>query len=247
MSLEETFKESLAFPYCSATHFYRHVGIHVPERFGDNCYEQSKRLVNRLEVNGIKARLLKDLMVGRHHSVVAFHDGKEYYLNPYFMHREPILISEDNEEHEAYPLNGNRMITTVLFGKLLMAEKRWPKSKRKDKFMFDLSASVCELSCEEYTNALLHPEQKTVSIRAIDYESADVLHACRSNEDKSFFCLDMNGRYLRGTRHYDRIIDSLSALIRSNSSEIHDFLWGAGLLREEMLKSRDPWALQESF
>ena len=234
-------QKSLSFPYCSATSFYVLNGISAPDNFGADCIGQAIILKQKLHDASIEAKYLDDKIVGRHRSLICEIAGHSYYLTTYLMHQLPVLLDSASLIVPSFPI-AQGCFSGINFTKknsILEVKKTWVNSCRIDKFVFDIeSASNEELSREEWMRRLIHPEQKTISIRVIDFSNDDVLHyVMHATKADKTYVISSQGVSPKGTGKYDSTLRRIAELICSSPKEIQEYIYGAYLIRETLIKS----------
>ena len=239
-TLNQVYKDSLSFPYCSASAYYFFENIATPENFWSDCYGQIKRLKWELLKNWIQAEYIDDTIVGRHRSLIFKSQEGDFYLSSYLMHGEPVLLGKSSElKIPTHPFvwNDNSILCVSKRNNLLDVTKLWPNSYRKDSFHFDINNTINnDLSYEEYLFRILHPEQTTLSIRVIDFENMEVLHYVFDFTHKKIFAVSSSGKFHKGTREFDEILKRIANVIKSSPEEIEDYIHWAYIIREKMVK-----------
>lgn len=242
--MQDVLTEALRTPYSSAYSLYYITGKPSPEKLGFNCYEQSRRLERSLVREGLEGFRLQDTLVGRHLPTICIEGEHLVLLDPYLMHPEPIVLPRGRNfraEASAYPvINGiQSKILVSMDRNLLSVEKTWPTSRRKDSFLFDLSKSnLIRITPEWYSNAVFHPEQTSLSVRAIDFEREDTVHCIYHLERRSWLVKSGKGTYFQGRQEFSNEMARLGGLIDSSPQEILDHISGAVEIWDRMSKSR---------
>lgn len=238
--LNTVYAKNLLYPYCSATAYYVLNGILPPDNFGTDCAGQAKRLRQELHDVDVFAKYIDDTVSGRHRSLVCWHDGQCYYMTPYLMHRTPININSVPLVVPAFPCAQDSCSKIFISTQdaTLDVRKVWLGQPRIDRFVFDLTrANFDELTNDEYTARIIHPEQNTISIRVIDFCNNETLHYLihTSNTDRSY-TISAQGISPKSAGEYGRILKKIAELIDSSPSEIQDYIFGAYKLRQTMLR-----------
>lgn len=173
------YKDNLSSPYCSASTFYLLNGIFPLDKFGTDCVGQAKKLKQKLHDASICTKYIDDNITGRHRSLMCEIEGQLYYMTTYLMHQSPIPLNSDSLVVPSFPF-AHGISSKVFISKrdsILDVKKTWINARRIDEFSFDINGATDEeVSHEEWMRRLVHPEQKTISIRAIDSENVEVLH-----------------------------------------------------------------------
>lgn len=237
--LIEIYKENLSFPYCSASGYYLLSGICPPDKFGSDCVGQAKILKQKLHDASICAKYIDDNETGRHRSLLCEIEGQLYYMTTYLMHPAPVPLNSGLLVVPSFPFvqGVSSSIFISIKGTILDVKKTWINSCRIDRFCFDInSANNEELSHEEWMRRLIHPEQKTISIRVMDIVNVEVLHYVMhvSKADRTHTSSSL-GVSQKGSGEYNRTLRRIAELIGSSPSEIEEYIYGAYKIRKEML------------
>lgn len=186
-ALEQTL---LSVPYNSATQYHRYFGDGPADpRLGAACIIQTTDVAERAVALGAPEPVfLQDM---RHVGAVFHHDGEIVVLDPYLLHREPIRFTREQVEsgeasinvpaaptrrdrtgalrdgrlHARYKKNRNGYVIRLDYSKYSPAKDQYVLSRhfslRSDEF-FDLQEFTTDMRA-----LLTHPEQTSVSIRAV--------------------------------------------------------------------------------
>jgi hypothetical protein len=176
-------------PYNSASQFHQHFGTReIPLRVGVSCALQSFEAGRLVESQtGVKASYLPD---GRHVAAVYYGQNQLTVLDPYLMHREPLLL-ELADEHEgvisvtaeAYPIRTRKDGTPAP----AKVRARWLPAEDEIRLEYvrfsprrghnivsraftlrgDRALSIVPPPPEVIRPLLTHPEQNNLSIRAV--------------------------------------------------------------------------------
>ncbi|EKE30352.1 MAG: hypothetical protein ACD_2C00001G0002 [uncultured bacterium (gcode 4)] len=237
------YKDGLNFPYCSATAFYYLDSIDVPDKFWSNCCDQAKRLNESLLENWFESEYIEDILVGRHRSLLCGSWNEVFFLSPYLMHTEPICItplSDFNSKSFPFADDHKSLLHISKIWNILNATKHWPNSSRKDVFSFDIRKGVKEdLVYNDHFQRATHLEQKNLSIRVIDFEDSNVLHYIFDFISNEIFAVSSRGRFWKWTWWFLEILWRISQIIGSSPMEIEDYIFGAYLIRQKILKLPD--------
>ncbi|EKE27872.1 MAG: hypothetical protein ACD_3C00142G0028 [uncultured bacterium (gcode 4)] len=234
-------KDSLSFPYCSATTFYYLNHIDTPLKFWSNCGDQARRLKNSLFENWFKASYIEDILVGRHRSILCEVWQDTFYLNPYLMHEMPVLLdSLTNKVINSYPMSesAKSIIHISKEGNILNVMKLWPNTARKDSFSFNIGNKIeKDLTYEDHLSRAPHPEQKNLSLRVIDIEVKEVFHVIFDFLRQNLSAISSKGKFERWTIEFNDIIKKMARIIDSSPWEIEDYIMWAFLIREEIIRN----------
>lgn len=161
--------------------------------FGDNCIGQAEKVKLDLEQRGVQDTFyLRD---NRHHVTIAGSGDAIFLLDPYLMHKAPINLTEildkdgKHAEFEAYPTvldaSGNPKPGYVGIefnedgrGFKLVKGRFSPNTAtyRRSEFNLSLDNPQPERTAPDDIEIACHPEQTTLSIRALDTKLAGVAH-----------------------------------------------------------------------
>lgn len=252
--LKELHKSALNnIPYSSAVSMYVIAGKSVTSRFGGNCIEQNNSLKKNIENTGMSDTLLiRDLLIGRNHSLVVKLNGIDYYSSVYLMPHEPVNLQEvlDTEGHkkivDAYPhVNGEKSQLTIIFddsGKRFRVHKTWPNSKRVDEFEYDLKSKDNKFpTSEEYRGIAFHEEQDTLSLRILNTEAARVDHLVFPLENNTPFIEYIYVKTNEGLKipitlesKFDEVIQPISNQIGISKDKLIEFIYNSAKLHFQM-------------
>lgn len=251
-------------PYNSASQFHDYFGTReVPPRFGASCAWQSFAAGRAVaERTGVKADYLID---GRHVAAVYREDSGLSVLDPYLLHGEPLRLARSTAEGsvvrvavDAYP-HRVRADGTPAPGKVRATWMLDDDSLRLDYIRFSprrghnvISRSfllrpesrldVVPPPADWVRPQLVHPEQHSVSVRALHPESrqlaelvlplaqrpegtlADVSALITKNNEGVVSC--------HGTKEFDRDLETVSDAVGAARADVVDVLLeGAALHR----------------
>lgn len=239
--IDKIYKENLHFPYCSATSFYLLSNIETPTKFWSNCYEQAKKLKNDLKKCNIETKFLEDIKIKRHRSLVYMNKDLVIYFWPYLILPNPIIFENiTNLEIDSFPylVNKNSTVTVNKNSNILNVSKNWPNSNRIDSFYFDLNlATNYERIYEEYLEKILHPEQKNLSIRVIDFENNNLLHYVFDFINHKFYVIFNTTRHDKWSKEFNLVLSRIWKIINSSPSEIEDYIYWWFLNRQKLISN----------
>jgi len=228
------------YPYSSAAFYYVYNGISPPDKLGTDCVGQAEILKQKLHELSITAKYIEDTIVGRHRSLLCEVDCQQYYMSPYLLHQYPVPLNKATLlVLPTFPVmqgQASKLFITKT-DNILEVKKTWLNSSRVDRFCFDLNISTSmELTQQEWMRRLIHPEQKTISIRVLDPLNGEVLHYLINIENlNGAYVISSNGASYKQSEEFNRVLKRIAELTDSAPSEIEDYIFGALALRHRLL------------